>query len=59
VRRHTVPGFTEPIGGIDQILVSGLELERGPEAWAEERRTVDGVVLSDHAPVEAVVRWTS
>ena len=59
VRRHTVPGFTEPIGGIDQILVRGLDLERGPDAWAEERRTVDGIVLSDHAPVEAVVQRTS
>jgi endonuclease/exonuclease/phosphatase family metal-dependent hydrolase len=59
VRRHTVPGFTEPIGGIDQVLVRGLDVARGPEAWPEERRTVDGVVLSDHAPVEAVVRWTS
>lgn len=52
---HTVPGFTEPIGGIDQILVHGLALERGPEPWPEERRRVGGVLLSDHAPVEAVV----
>lgn len=59
VRRHTVPGFTEPIQGVDQVLVRGLALARGPEAWPEERRTVAGVVLSDHAPVEAVVEWTS
>ena len=59
VRRHTVPGFTEPIGGIDQVLVRGLALARDPEAWPVERRSIDGVVLSDHAPVEAVVAWTS
>ena len=59
VRRHPVPGFTDPIGGIDQILVRGAELERGPEIWPEERRRADGVVLSDHAPVEAVITSTS
>ncbi|HEU4449661.1 MAG TPA: endonuclease/exonuclease/phosphatase family protein [Gaiellaceae bacterium] len=59
VRGHTVPGFTEPIDGIDQVLVRGLELERGPEPWPEARRRVGGAVLSDHAPVEAVIAWTS
>lgn len=59
VRRHAVPGFSHPIDGIDQILVRGLELVRGPEAWLEGRRRVRGGVLSDHAPVEAVVEWTS
>lgn len=58
VPRLTVPGFTEPIAGIDQILLRGLELERGPEPWPEARRWVHGVVLSDHAPVEAVAEWT-
>lgn len=58
VRRHTVPGFTEPIGGIDQVLVRGLSLERGPEDWPEELRRAGGVLLSDHAPVEAVVAWS-
>jgi hypothetical protein len=28
---------------------------RGPQAWRRERRTLDGVLLSDHAPVEAEV----
>lgn len=56
---HAVAGFSEPIAGIDQILVRGLALERGPEPWPEEGRTVGGAVLSDHAPVEAVIASTS
>jgi endonuclease/exonuclease/phosphatase family metal-dependent hydrolase len=49
-------GFTAPLAGsIDQILVRGLELVDGPTAWPVERRTIAGRVLSDHAPVEAVV----
>jgi endonuclease/exonuclease/phosphatase family metal-dependent hydrolase len=59
VPRHAVPGFTEPIGGIDQILVRRLELDRGPERWPEERRRAGGEILSDHAPVEAVIASTS
>jgi endonuclease/exonuclease/phosphatase family metal-dependent hydrolase len=50
-----VDGFSPPLGGsIDQILVRGLTLRDGPAAWPVERRTVEGHVLSDHAPVEAV-----
>jgi endonuclease/exonuclease/phosphatase family metal-dependent hydrolase len=49
-------GFSPPLGGsIDQILVRGLTLRDGPSAWPLERRIVAGRVLSDHAPVEAVV----
>jgi endonuclease/exonuclease/phosphatase family metal-dependent hydrolase len=49
-------GFSPPLAGsIDQILVCGLELRDDPSAWPLERRVVDGRVLSDHAPVEAVV----
>jgi len=49
-------GFSPPLAGsIDQILVCGLELRDGPSAWPLERRIVDGRLLSDHAPVEAVV----
>jgi endonuclease/exonuclease/phosphatase family metal-dependent hydrolase len=49
-------GFSPPLAGsIDQILVRGLELRDGPSAWPLERRVVGGKVLSDHAPVEAVV----
>jgi endonuclease/exonuclease/phosphatase family metal-dependent hydrolase len=49
-------GFSRPLpGSIDQILVRGLTLREGPAAWPEERRALDGRVLSDHAPVEVVV----
>jgi len=49
-------GFSPPLAGsIDQIFVRGLALREGPRTWPEERRTVDGRVLSDHAPVEVVV----
>jgi endonuclease/exonuclease/phosphatase family metal-dependent hydrolase len=52
----TADGFSAPLAGsIDQILVRGLELRDGPSAWPLERRVVGGRVLSDHAPVEAVV----
>jgi endonuclease/exonuclease/phosphatase family metal-dependent hydrolase len=48
-------GFSPPLAGsIDQIFVRGLTLVDGPSAWPVERRTLDGRVLSDHAPVEAV-----
>jgi endonuclease/exonuclease/phosphatase family metal-dependent hydrolase len=49
-------GFSPPLGGsIDQILVRGLELIDAPAAWPLDRRTIAGRVLSDHAPVQAVV----
>jgi endonuclease/exonuclease/phosphatase family metal-dependent hydrolase len=44
-------GYSEPIAGIDQVLVKGAET-LGTEKWPPERRTVDGRLLSDHAPVE-------
>ena len=51
-----LPGFSPPLPGIDQVLVRGLALERPPEPWPEAcRRLPDGRLLSDHAPVEAVV----
>jgi endonuclease/exonuclease/phosphatase family metal-dependent hydrolase len=57
VVEHVVPDFSPPLpGGIDQILVRGTEIERGPVRWPKERRRVDGHhLLSDHAPVEAVL----
>jgi hypothetical protein len=51
-----LPGFSQPLPGIDQILVRGLELVEGPSPWPNERRRSRGWLLSDHAPVEAVVK---
>jgi endonuclease/exonuclease/phosphatase family metal-dependent hydrolase len=49
-------GFSPPLkGSIDQIYVRGLTVRDAPRAWPVERRTFEGRVLSDHAPVEAVV----
>lgn len=47
-------GFSEPAPRIDQVLARGLAVSR-LEAWPEERRRLDGRLLSDHAPVEARV----
>jgi endonuclease/exonuclease/phosphatase family metal-dependent hydrolase len=47
-------GFSDPAPGIDQILVRGLP-SSAPTVWPEERRRVDGRLLSDHAPVELTV----
>jgi endonuclease/exonuclease/phosphatase family metal-dependent hydrolase len=56
VPRFALPEFSPPIDGIDQVLVRGLELEREPRAWERRRRAFRGGILSDHAPVEAVLR---
>ena len=47
-------GFSAPGEGIDDVLVRNA---RAIEVtiWPRERRTRDGVVLSDHAPVDCVV----
>jgi endonuclease/exonuclease/phosphatase family metal-dependent hydrolase len=58
LRRHEVDGFSAPIDGVDQVLARGLAVEQGPEAWPEERRRFGDGVLSDHAPVEAVIAST-
>jgi endonuclease/exonuclease/phosphatase family metal-dependent hydrolase len=58
VPRYAIPEFSPPIDGIDQLLVKGGRVERGPEPWPLARRRVDGRLLSDHAPVEAVISWT-
>ena len=55
VRGLGLPGFSAPGRGIDQILVRGLAFAEQPAAWKPERRAVGPRLLSDHAPVEAVV----
>lgn len=47
-------GFSRPGPGIDQILVRGLPVS-APERWHDDRRRVDGGLLSDHAPVDVRV----
>ena len=49
-----LPGYSEPGPWIDHVLVRGAPATK-VETWPLERRTVEGVVLSDHAPVEARV----
>jgi len=49
-----LPGFSTPHGGIDDIFVRGTEASP-LQVWPEERRRQNGVVLSDHAPVERTV----
>jgi endonuclease/exonuclease/phosphatase family metal-dependent hydrolase len=49
---YDLDGWSEPLAGsIDQVLARGHDASP-PAAWPVERRTVDGRVLSDHAPVE-------
>jgi len=51
----TLPGCSQPHGGIDDILVRGAEATP-LEVWPVDRRRQNGVVLSDHPPVELTVR---
>ena len=44
-------GFSEPGPGVDHALVRGAETAPS-ERWPDDRRRVDGVLLSDHAPLE-------
>ena len=51
LREAHVDGFSDPGPGIDHVLVRGADA--GPlVVWPEERRRQNGVVLSDHPPVE-------
>ena len=46
-------GFSRPGTGIDHIVARGVALE-GLSRWPVERRRHGDVLLSDHAPVEAL-----
>jgi len=47
-------GYSEPAPLIDHVLVRGLPATE-PFVWPEDRRRVDGRLMSDHAPVEVTV----
>jgi endonuclease/exonuclease/phosphatase family metal-dependent hydrolase len=49
-------GFSQAGPGIDQILVRNLEIASGPTRWPTDQRARHGALLSDHAPVEMVVK---
>jgi endonuclease/exonuclease/phosphatase family metal-dependent hydrolase len=46
--------FSQPIPGLDQILVRGAKAPQ-PRPWREDRRRLDGRLLSDHAPLETMI----
>jgi endonuclease/exonuclease/phosphatase family metal-dependent hydrolase len=47
-------GFSAGGAGIDHVLARGVPASEG-RVWPLDRRRQNGVVLSDHAPVEAIV----
>ena len=47
-------GFTRPISWIDQVLVRGAP-STPAHRWPDERRVLNGKLLSDHAPVEVTI----
>ena len=49
-----LPGYSEPGPGIDHVLVRGAPATP-VSVWPADQRTVAGVLLSDHAPVEVRV----
>jgi endonuclease/exonuclease/phosphatase family metal-dependent hydrolase len=51
VRRIDLEGYSAPTEGIDHVLVRGAP-SSPPYVWPRERRVENGLVLSDHAPVE-------
>jgi endonuclease/exonuclease/phosphatase family metal-dependent hydrolase len=54
LERPVLPGFSPAGPGVDHVLCRGIERSIS-DVWDLRRRTVAGVVLSDHAPVEAWV----
>ncbi len=54
LRGVALAGFSHPGPGIDHVLVRGMTASQ-LVVWPEERRRQNGLVLSDHAPVELLV----
>lgn len=54
IRDLVAEGFSEPAPRIDVLLARGLPASP-PAPWPLQRRCVAGRLLSDHAPVEALV----
>ena len=54
LRDPQLDGYSLPGDGIDHVLVRGAVVSP-VTPWPRQRRTVDGIVLSDHAPVECVL----
>jgi endonuclease/exonuclease/phosphatase family metal-dependent hydrolase len=48
-------GFSSAGPGVDHVLVRGADVSEY-DLWPRERRQLDGLPLSDHAPVEVKVR---
>lgn len=46
------PGWSTPADGLDHVLVRGGPSVTPPFTWPVERRMHNGLVLSDHPPVE-------
>ncbi len=55
LREPRLEGYSTPGEGIDHVLVRGATAGP-PVVWERERRAVGGIVLSDHAPVERVLK---
>lgn len=51
-------GFSAPSTGIDHVLVKGAPVSESV-VWPRERRELDGVVLSDHPPVDVTIAGVS
>ena len=58
LREPRLDGYSQAGEGIDHVLARGAAAGT-VAAWPRERRTVGGVVLSDHAPVECVLELPS
>ena len=51
---HELPGWSALGPGIDHVLVRGVAASL-LQTWPLDRRSVNGAVLSDHAPVEVTI----